>query len=275
MKLAVLMDNHTYIDRYYCGEPAFCCYIEDGDHNILFDVGYSPLYIENARRMGIDLSKVTDIALSHGHDDHTGGLKAFFEEFTQPVKLYRHPFAFLPKRSSHCHLSCGTPWAEIPTYVEQVVTDKPVKISENVLFLGEIPRTLPFETGREVGEMLVDGKWIPDAVPDDTSLLLGNSFLLTGCAHSGVCNTFLRAAELAGNKPKAILGGMHLLEMTPDYIRAMEYLKDAGVQRMYPAHCTCLEVKAGMYQYFPQVFEVGVGMHLEFDEKGIESSKVI
>lgn len=275
MKLTVLIDNHTYIDRYYCGEPAFCCYIEDGEHTILFDVGYSPLFIENARRMGIDLSKVTDIALSHGHDDHTGGLKAFFEEFTQPVKLYRHPFTFLPKRSSTDHLSCGTPWTDIPAYVEQVITDKPVRISENVLFLGQIPRRLPFEMNREVGETLVDGKWIPDAVLDDTSLLLGKSFLLTGCAHSGVCNTFARAAELAGQKPKAILGGMHLLKMTPDYFSAMEYLKDAGVERMYPAHCTCLEVKARMYDYFKKVFEVGVGLCLEFDENGNERMTVI
>lgn len=275
MKLTVLMDNHTYIDRYYCGEPAFCCYIEDGEHNILFDVGYSPLYIENAHRMGIDLSKVTDIAISHGHDDHTGGLKAFFEEFTQPVKLYRHPFAFFPKRSTHDHLSCGTPWADIPAYVEQIVTDKPARISKNVLFLGEIPRVLPFETGREVGETLIDGNWIADAVKDDTSLLLGDSFLLTGCAHSGVCNTFLRATEFAGRHPEAILGGMHLLKMTPEFISAMEYLKGKGVQRMYPAHCTCLEVKAKMYKYFDNVYEVGVGLCLEFDEEGIERSKVI
>jgi len=29
MKLTVLVDNNTFIDRYYCGEPALCFYLED------------------------------------------------------------------------------------------------------------------------------------------------------------------------------------------------------------------------------------------------------
>ena len=48
MKLTVLVDNHTYIDRYYFGEPAVCYLIEDGDHVILLDVGYSSVFIENS-----------------------------------------------------------------------------------------------------------------------------------------------------------------------------------------------------------------------------------
>ena len=96
MKLTVLVDNHTYIDRYYLGEPAVCYLIEDGDRVILLDAGYSDVFIENAARMGIDLGHVTDIVLSHGHNDHTGGLPAFFARFTQPVRLYAHPGALLP-----------------------------------------------------------------------------------------------------------------------------------------------------------------------------------
>ena len=63
MKLTVLMDNHTYIDQYYLGEPAVCYLIEDGDHVILLDTGYSDAVLVNAERMGIDLGRVTDIVL--------------------------------------------------------------------------------------------------------------------------------------------------------------------------------------------------------------------
>ena len=77
MKLTVLMDNNTYIDRYYLGEPAACYLLETGERTILLDTGYSACTLENARRMGVDLSRVTDIVLSHGHDDHTGGLLPF------------------------------------------------------------------------------------------------------------------------------------------------------------------------------------------------------
>lgn len=54
MKLKVLVDNNTYIDRYYLGEPAVSYYIEDKDTKILFDTGYSDIFISNSKKMGID-----------------------------------------------------------------------------------------------------------------------------------------------------------------------------------------------------------------------------
>ena len=80
MRLKVLEDNNTFIDMYYLGEPAVSYYIEDGDDKILFDVGYSDAYIKNAKRMNIDLNKVNKLVISHGHNDHTGGLKYFLKE---------------------------------------------------------------------------------------------------------------------------------------------------------------------------------------------------
>ena len=78
MKLTVLVDNATIIDRYFLAEPAVSYLLEDGDARILLDTGYSDVFLKNARAMGIDLSRVTDIVLSHGHNDHTGGLAAYF-----------------------------------------------------------------------------------------------------------------------------------------------------------------------------------------------------
>ena len=75
MKITVLVDNNTYIDRYYLAEPAVAYFIEDGEMRLLFDTGYSDVLLKNARAMGIDLTNLTHLALSHGHNDHTGGLK--------------------------------------------------------------------------------------------------------------------------------------------------------------------------------------------------------
>ena len=55
MKLKVLVDNNTYIDRYYLGEPAVSYYIEDGNTRLLFDTGYSDAFVSNAEKMGMDL----------------------------------------------------------------------------------------------------------------------------------------------------------------------------------------------------------------------------
>ena len=75
MKLTVLVDNNTYIDQYYLGDPAVCYDIEDGETRLLLDTGYSDVYIRNAKALGIDLAQVSVIALSHGHNDHTRGLQ--------------------------------------------------------------------------------------------------------------------------------------------------------------------------------------------------------
>ena len=118
MELTVLVDNHTYIDRYYLGEPAVCYLIEDGQQRILLDTGYSDVFLENAARMGIDLSGVTDIVLSHGHNDHTGGLPAFLARFSQDVRLFAHPNALLPKRVDGLEVGSPLSLAQLPERVQ-------------------------------------------------------------------------------------------------------------------------------------------------------------
>ncbi len=54
MKLTVLVDNNTFIDRYFYGEPGVSYYIQDEDINILFDLGYSDIFMKNAYKMNIN-----------------------------------------------------------------------------------------------------------------------------------------------------------------------------------------------------------------------------
>ena len=96
MKLRILCDNNTYIDQYFLGEPAFSCYIEAEDARVLLDVGYSDVFLRNAEKMGIDLSALTHVVLSHGHNDHTGGHVPFIEEKVAPAaKLIAHEDCFV------------------------------------------------------------------------------------------------------------------------------------------------------------------------------------
>ena len=98
MKLQVLVDNNTYIDHYYLGEPGVSYYVEIDDKKILFDAGYSDIMIRNAHSLGVDLKKITHIVLSHGHDDHSKGLKYLFSQFSLPnATLVAHPGCFAPR----------------------------------------------------------------------------------------------------------------------------------------------------------------------------------
>ena len=269
MKLTVLMDNSTYIDQYYLGEPAVSYLIEDCERTILFDAGYSGAFIENAERMKIDLGRVTDLVLSHGHIDHTGGLPAFFQHYHQPVRLTAHPNAFQPKQYEG--LPAGSPISlcGLPDWVEVRLTAKAVSISEHVLFLGEIPRVYAFEQDRAVGEApsTCGCCWESDALPDDTSLALmlpEGVFVVTGCAHAGVANTVAYAKEISGkDRVLGVLGGFHLFETGGALDETIAALRALGVERVYPAHCTSLAVKSALFAAMPTE-EVGVGLTLSW-----------
>ena len=98
MKLKVLVDNNTYIDQYYFGEPAVSYYIEDEDTKLLLDVGYSDLFIKNSYKLGVDLKNIDAIVISHGHDDHTRGLQYYFEQNNRNnINIVAHPDAFKEK----------------------------------------------------------------------------------------------------------------------------------------------------------------------------------
>lgn len=270
MKLTVLMDNNTFIDQYYLGEPAVSYLVEDGEKTILFDAGYSGAFLENAARMNLDLSLVTDIVLSHGHIDHTGGLPTFFRWYEQPVRLFAHPAAFRKKRFEGLDVGAPITAEELPKNAEPHWNAKPCDLSERVRYLGEIPRFYPFERERALGETLAACGccWETDFILDDTSLALTlpeGVFIVTGCAHAGICNTVRYAKEQTKKeRVLGVLGGFHLFETGEGLDQTIETLRSLGVERVYPAHCTSLAVKSAFFNAFDTV-EVGVGLTLELD----------
>ena len=85
MKLTVLVDTNTLIDRYFYGEPGISYFIVDEGKRILFDVGYSDAFIRNAQKMNIDLRNTDFLVLSHGHLDHTWGLEPLIKLYTEAI----------------------------------------------------------------------------------------------------------------------------------------------------------------------------------------------
>lgn len=70
MKITVLVDNNSRIDNYLLAEPALSLLIEHKDKKILFDTGFSNVFIQNAKALTIDLNNITDTVISHEHNDH-------------------------------------------------------------------------------------------------------------------------------------------------------------------------------------------------------------
>jgi len=114
MKLTVLIDNNTYIDQYLLGEPALSFHVEIGQHKILFDTGYSQAFLYNANKLGINLSQLTHLVFSHGHNDHTRGLKYLSSKINlKNIDTIAHPDCFLPKKE-------GTIQIDAPFSIEEM-----------------------------------------------------------------------------------------------------------------------------------------------------------
>lgn len=266
MKLKVLEDNNTYIDMYYFGEPAVSYYIEDGEDKILFDTGYSDAFIKNAKKMNIDLSKVDKIVISHGHDDHTGGLKYIFDECSN-IELISHPEAFNYKEDE-TGVYIGSPLSqeELKKVCKLNLSREPIEISKNIIYLGEIPSLNSFEKRYCVGKTSKKGKKIDDMVKDDSAIVYKSSkglFIITGCSHSGICNIIEYSKKVCqDNRIYGIIGGFHLLDNNDRLKGTVEYLKNNNIELLYPCHCVSLDAKVEMAKNM-KIFEVGVGLELE------------
>lgn len=266
MKLKVLVDNHTYIDSYYLGEPAVCYYIEDEDTKILFDTGYSDVFIKNAESMKIDFNAISAIVISHGHNDHVGGLQYFMQRFdSSNKKLIAHPHAFYEKFESDMFIGSNISCEEIKSKCNLILSKKPMKISNNITFLGQIPQLNLFEKRKAIGIQKKGNQILEDFVLDDSAIVYKNKegiFVITGCSHSGICN-ILEYAKMVCDTDKIIgvIGGFHLFCIDEQLKETIDYLKKNDVKFLYPCHCVSFLVKAEINKYIP-ICEVGVGLEI-------------
>lgn len=268
MKLKVLVDNNTYIDQYYCGEPAVSYYIEDGDIKLLLDVGYSNLFLKNINKFGIKIEDINTIVISHGHDDHTRGLKYYFEENSKKnISIIAHPDAFKEKSLDNIKICSPILEKELSEKCNLILSKKPMKISENIIFLGEIPQLNNFEKRKVIGKQIIKNDLVDDYVVDDTAIVYKNEngiYIITGCSHSGICNIIEHAKKICNeNRVLGVIGGFHLFNVDNQVEKTIEYLDNNKIAELYPCHCTSFSVRAEMYKTL-DIKEVGVGLELEW-----------
>jgi len=280
LSLTVLVDNTTLTDRYFGGEPGLSFLIETEGKKILFDTGFSDLFLQNAAKMGISLLDLDMVVLSHGHLDHSGGLFPLIRHMTRsiiegfPVKkplLVAHPWCFYPRPKSPIP-DTGTVLSEqeLSRFFEVCTTTAPWYLTPNLVFLGEIERNFEYEqTDPGVRKIILpDGTTREDRILDDSALAFRTGegvVIITGCSHAGICNIVERAQSVYGEKRVIdIIGGLHLLKPSPTRLKKTgEYLRNLQLKSLHACHCTSLSSKIVLAGYCP-VQEVGAGLKLEW-----------
>lgn len=210
--------------------------IEVDQLKVLFDTGASDLFKHNAARLGIDLGKVDRIVLSHGHWDHGNGL-----EYIEGKPLICHPGCFVKRyrKQGETYLGLSLSKAELADRFDLETFRHPIRLSEHLWFLGEIPRKNNFEA-QSTKYILEDGS--EDFIMDDSGLVVITKkglVLISGCAHSGISNMIEHARRLTGVfKVAAVVGGFHMKAANKQTRKTIYYLEKLGVEQVIPSHCT-------------------------------------
>ncbi|MDU2063302.1 MAG: MBL fold metallo-hydrolase [Sporomusaceae bacterium] len=277
MILKVLVDNNTLIDRYFLGEPGVSYYIEENGIKLLFDAGYSDVFLKNARKMNIDLGAINSIVLSHGHNDHTGGLFYLIQYYTElfmehgiynKPQLIAHPVAFKNKWEGQVDIGSLINEDKLRQHFDLILSKSELWLTDKLVFLGEIERKNDFENQRPVGTIRCEKGDVPDFVLDDSALVYKSAdglVIITGCSHAGICNIIETAKKVCNDTRIAdIIGGFHLLNPSQDLLdKTCEYMKKNNVTHIAPCHCTDLSSKVELAKNF-SIQEIGVGFVREY-----------
>jgi 7,8-dihydropterin-6-yl-methyl-4-(beta-D-ribofuranosyl)aminobenzene 5'-phosphate synthase len=233
-------------------------------HRILLDTGASDVFIRNAEQLGVDLSNVDYVFISHGHSDHAGGLR-YFLEHNQKAQIIVSPDAmsgqFYSKRGN-LH-SITTEWPEIDDD-RLILINQTCEIAEELHAIAQIPQNHPIPKGNQnlfvkpneqnkacfnsvmarKGRMKsnlyvqdVNGYYIHDDFRHELALYV-DGLLFTGCAHSGLEN-ILSACPWPVH---TVVGGFHLLDgqETEKELAALAQRLKANypITLFYTSHCT-------------------------------------
>lgn len=237
------------------GEWGFAALLEVDGRKLLIDTGARPeTVLRNIEELGVDLSDVTDLVLTHNHGDHTAGL----------ITLRRAVAKKNPRALSRAHVATGIfqprpaaggrdgngllPFkAEYEalggTFIEHA---GPVELMPAVWFTGPVPRPHPERNWTAPGRGQTQPGGREDTIPEDASVVVdtpGGLVLVSGCGHAGIVNTMEHARKIVRAAPfVAAIGGFHLFAATDATLEwTASKLREFGMQHFLGAHCTGIE----------------------------------
>jgi len=230
----------------------------------LFDTGQSGLVVDNAHKLAIDLGAIKGIILSHGHYDHTGGLKKILQE-TAEVDIYAHPGIFRERyrlAGNGKTTPIGLPVSR--NALEELggrfnLTTTGREISPGIYLSGEIPRRTSFERGDPFLVIKEKGRYLPDPFIDDLFLMIETDeglIMINGCCHAGLINSLkhLRSLRPRG-EIRAIIGGLHLHSASDQVIRqTIDALHEFSPEAIIAGHCTGERAEAAFSRAFGSLF---------------------
>ncbi|MCX7024280.1 MAG: MBL fold metallo-hydrolase [Spirochaetes bacterium] len=270
MTITSLVDDYCP-NRGFRGEHGLSLYMEANDTKLLFDTGQGDAFLVNARTLGIDLSGLDAVVLSHGHYDHGGGLMALYGTFGGlPPPLFAGRGFDEPRRSRSegGYRDIGLPIPILPARAPAaIVIDAFEELVPAVFFLPHAERVDGTEAMPRFRRIVGEADMVDD-FDDELSLVLDGKdgiVIVTGCAHRGILNIARAAAQAFPGRPvKALVGGFHLIDAS-DAVLSQVARDIAALEPGFVlcAHCTGLRGYAALSETVPgEVSWLSCGMSI-------------
>lgn len=247
MIIKCLVEN-TSISQEYKSKHGLSIYIETTKHKILFDLGPNGLFLENAKKLGIDITDIDTVVISHGHADHGKGLKAFMDN-NHTAKIYLTKTAF----DKHYVKVCGIPFSvgldeSLKDSNQIVLTDEICKIDDELTLFSGVKNRKLFSTANKKLLAKYDNKLMEDLFEHEHYLIVReheHDILFTGCSHNGIVNILEKYNETyADKKLECVIGGFHLFNPTSKKYESDELITSIAGElcvqncKFYTCHCT-------------------------------------
>lgn len=245
MILKTLVENNS-ISTDLKNKHGICFYIETNNHKILFDLGKDGLFLENAKKMNVNISEIDIVVISHGHVDHGGALRLFLKE-NNIATVYIRENAFDKHYGSVLGIKFNVGIDEKLKNHPQIVFTKEVeKLDEELILFSAVELKTYLSTSNSNLFKEKNGGILKDDFDHEQSLIIlenQKSILITGCSHAGIINIKNRAETIVNNTTY-IIGGFHLYnpitKRTESNILIEEIARKlkGGCITYYTCHCT-------------------------------------
>jgi len=250
--------------------------VEVNGLKVLLDAGQSTSVVHNASFLGIDLSTIDKIVLSHGHSDHTGGLRQLLMAMRKQVEVIAHPdiwdAKYVQRPGEEARNYIGIPFQkeELESLgASFTLTTEPLQLSDCIVTTGEIPMLTDYEKIDDGLCVKRADTFPPDPLKDDLALVIKNDqglVIVAGCAHRGIINTLRHAQKLTGVEAiDTVVGGTHLVRASEEQIAlTIAELRGFGIQRLGASHCTGFRATVRLAEEFGDTFLLNnAGTHLQ------------
>ena len=243
MRIITLVEN-TCGHESCIAEHGLSLYIETEKHKLLLDTGQTDAVVKNAEVLGIDLSAVDTVILSHGHYDHSGGILPLSKK-NQTAQIIMQRKAAEPHYNGERYIGIDQAILDLPNIR---LIDGDLRLDDELFLFSGITGRRCYPQGNRKLSRMVNGAKAPDVFAHEQCLVIsenGKQWLLSGCAHNGILNILDRYKEMFGDAPDYVITGFHMMKKDGEHTEEEKAVIMQTAQELakmktvfFSGHCT-------------------------------------